>query len=64
MTVRKVNGILWHGHGNYLKVSYTTGECEHLVGNQIDAARLADRAGLKLVPTSDDSVRWVRDPHS
>ena len=39
---------------------YVGSDPEHLVGNQVMAAELAEKAGLERVPTNDGTVRWVR----
>ena len=60
MSDRSVVKVLWHGRGNYLLVSYTSGEREHLVGSAVMAADIASRSGLLQIPTDDGTTRWVR----
>jgi hypothetical protein len=60
MGKREIAKVLWHRRGNYLNVTFAAGDREQLVGSWEMAAKLAEEAGLSLVPTADDTVRWVR----
>ncbi len=60
VATREIERVLWHHGGNYIKVVYVGSDPEHLVGNQMMATELAERAGLERLHTHDDTVRWVR----
>jgi hypothetical protein len=47
---------------SWFVVTYTDGDEEHREGTLVEAGRLADEAGLILVPTHGKAVRWVRNP--
>jgi len=61
MAQREIATIVWHIQGHYIDVVYTSSEPERLIGSQDKAADLAQEAGLRLVPTTDGTVRWIRD---
>jgi len=48
--------------GHDIDVIYVEGAPEHHFGTQMYAAELALIAQLRIVPTADDTVRWVKDP--
>jgi hypothetical protein len=64
MADREIVSLVWHRRGLQIEVGYVEGEPEHWIGSGVVAAVLAGDAGLSLIPTSDDAVRWVRDPCS
>jgi len=41
---------------------YSDGDEEHREGTLVEASRLADQAGLIMVPTHGRAVRWIRNP--
>jgi hypothetical protein len=64
MADREIVSLVWHRSGLQIEVGYVEGEPEHWIGSGVVAAVLAGDAGLSLIPTSDDAVRWVRGPCS
>jgi hypothetical protein len=63
MTGREIVSLVWHRSGLQIEVGYAEGDPEHWIGSDVVAAVLASDAGLHLMPSSDDAVRWVRDPY-
>jgi len=59
---REVASIVWHRVGHHIEVIYVEGDPDRLVGTEMNATELALKAQLHLVPTSDGTLRWVRDP--
>jgi hypothetical protein len=43
-------------------ITYTDGSVELREGSLLDASEAARGFGLTVVPTSDDTIRWLRDP--
>jgi hypothetical protein len=64
MAEREIASIVWHRDGHHIDVIYVEGEPEHLVGTEMAATEMALTSQLHLVPTTDGTVRWVRDPGS
>jgi len=61
---REIASVVWHQRGHDMEVIYVEGDAEHLVGSEAITAGLAANAGLSIMPTTDGTVRWVRDPSS
>jgi hypothetical protein len=64
MSDREIVSLVWHRRGLQIEVGYVEGDPEHWIGSDVVAAVLADDAGLRLMPSLDETVRWVRDPDS
>lgn len=62
MAEREVASIVWYQVGHHIDVIYVAGDPDHLVGTEVYTAELALEAQLRVVPTSDGTVRWVKDP--
>jgi len=61
---REIASVVWHQRGHDIEVIYVEGDVEHLVGSEAITTVLAADAGLSITPTTDSTVRWVRDPYS
>jgi len=57
-----IDHIVWYELHERMDVMYIGREPDHVVAGKVIAARLAQGAGLVLVPTPPGMVRWVRDP--
>jgi len=64
MADREIVSLVWHRRGLQIEVGYVEGDPEHWIGSGVVAAVLAGEAGLRLTPSLDETVRWVRDPES
>jgi hypothetical protein len=45
-------------------ITYSDGSVEEFEGSLLDASETARRFGLTVVPTPDDTIRWLRNPDS
>jgi len=52
--------VVWHARDHRIELTYLDHEPEQLVAAEGVAAALAARAGLRTMPTSDGTHRWVR----
>jgi len=59
---QEVACMVWHAVGHHIDVIYVASEPDRLTGTEMYAAELALAAQLRMVPTSDGTVRWVQDP--
>ena len=58
---REIVGIVWYSYRpDWYELVYADGDSERIPGTQVDAAELANAAGMTLVPTRDGTVRWDR----
>lgn len=60
MIDREIAGVVWHQRGHRIEVIYVEGTPDHLVGTEAIAALLAGDAGLALIDSPPDSLRWAR----
>lgn len=60
MIDREIAGVVWHQRGHRIEVIYVEGTSDHLVGTEAIAALLADDAGLALIDSPIESLRWTR----
>ena len=58
---RAVIGIIWR-EGNRVEMIYASGDVDRVLASLDIATGIAAEEGLVLVPTSDTTVRWARDP--
>ena len=57
----QIDHIVWYERRHRMVVTYGDGEPDRIVADELVAARLAQDAGLVLVPTPPGTVRWVRN---
>ena len=51
--------IVWHERTHTIDVVYGDGNPDMLMGTQEMAARLAEAAGLDLIPTNPETILWT-----
>jgi hypothetical protein len=64
MADREIISLVWHRSDLHIEMGYVEGDPEHWIDSEVVAAVLAGDAGLSLMLTCDDALRWVRDPYS
>ena len=64
MDIQQIDQVFWYEKRDCMVVTYRDGEADRLPATEPAAARLAEDAGLVLVPTRPGIVRWARNPES
>ncbi len=60
MTKSEIASVVWHPQGHRIELNYVAGDPEYLEGEECVISGLAESEGLLLVPSRDDTRRWVR----